>query len=128
MSRTLDDALLHALRPVLNPRCRILNIPSGDGELSRLIEEEGGQVTSSDLFPEFSNYKRNEVVEADMNEGLPFADGTFDAVVCQEGIEHLEYLPRFFAECRRVLKDGGLLLLTTPNYMDLSSRLAFFSW
>ena len=83
-------------------------------------------VTSADLFPEFSTHRPSEVVKADMNERLPFGDSSFSAIVCQEGIEHLENLPAFFSECRRLLKEGGRLVVTTPNYLDLSSRLATF--
>ena len=60
-----------------------------------------------------------------MNERLPFDDDSFDAIVSQEGVEHLENLPGFFRECRRILVDGGHLWITTPNFMDISSRLAF---
>ncbi len=126
MSRALDQALIRSLQPYLNAEHRILNIPSGDGSLSRQLEELGGQVTSSDLFPEFSHYRPDDVVKADMNEDLPFPDDAFDAIVCQEGVEHLENLPRFLAECRRLVKDGGRLVVSTPNYLDLSSRLSFF--
>ena len=126
MSQALDEVVIRALEPLLDEDHVILNIPSGDGDLSRQIEERGGRVVSSDLFPEFSRYKPAEVVKADMNDRLPFSDDSFDGLVCQEGIEHLENLPFFIAECRRVLRNGGHLVFTTPNYMDLSSRFSFF--
>jgi SAM-dependent methyltransferase len=46
----------------------------------------------------------------------PFADATFDVVVCMEVLEHLSYSPaHLLHEANRVLRDGGELLLTTPN-------------
>jgi len=41
---------------------------------------------------------------------LPFADGTFDAVVCQFGVMFFPEKPRAFAEARRVLRPGGVFL------------------
>jgi SAM-dependent methyltransferase len=51
----------------------------------------------------------------DANEGLPFASGEADYIVCLEVLEHLENATRFFAEARRVLKDDGRLILSVPN-------------
>jgi SAM-dependent methyltransferase len=46
---------------------------------------------------------------------LPLADDCFDVVVSFETIEHLEDHEAFLAECRRVLKDEGVLVCSTPN-------------
>jgi SAM-dependent methyltransferase len=45
---------------------------------------------------------------------LPFADGVFDAVVCQAVLEHVADPPRVAAELRRVLRTGGLLYSEIP--------------
>lgn len=49
---------------------------------------------------------------------LPFESQTFDAVTCVEVIEHIHpYLAlRMLADARRLLKPGGKLIVTTPNY------------
>jgi dolichol-phosphate mannosyltransferase len=47
---------------------------------------------------------------------LPFADGSFDAVICSEVIEHIPAEERPFEELSRVLKIGGRLVLGTPDY------------
>jgi dolichol-phosphate mannosyltransferase len=47
---------------------------------------------------------------------LPFADGAFEQIVCSEVIEHLESSEQPFLEMTRVLKDGGRLIIGTPDY------------
>jgi 2-polyprenyl-3-methyl-5-hydroxy-6-metoxy-1,4-benzoquinol methylase len=46
---------------------------------------------------------------------LPFGDGTYDAVVSLQTIEHLWDQAAFVAECCRVLRPRGRLILSTPN-------------
>ena len=58
----------------------------------------------------------------DLDERLPVADATFDAVVSLEGIEHLLLPARCLAEFCRILRPGGVLVLTTPNINNLQSR------
>ena len=53
---------------------------------------------------------------------FPYADGSFDLVVAGEIIEHLFYDPmHMLTESRRVLTDGGYLLVTTPNVGSITS-------
>jgi SAM-dependent methyltransferase len=51
---------------------------------------------------------------------LPFGDGAFEVVASLQAIEHLWEQPRFLAECRRVLRPAGTLLLSTPNRLTFS--------
>ena len=109
----------------LPPGARVLDLPTGDGDLAGTLTSAGFRVTAADRFPE--SFRADGVPACvDMNAPLPFPDECFDGVVCQEGIEHLEHPAAFLRECARVLRKGGPLWLTTPNFMDLSSRLAFF--
>ncbi len=48
-------------------------------------------------------------------EQLPFANGSFDVITIFEAIYYLPNPDRFFAECRRVLRTGGKLLISTAN-------------
>lgn len=52
--------------------------------------------------------------------GLPFAAGNFDVVASLQVVEHLWDQPAFLAECRRVLRPAGTLLLSTPNRLTFS--------
>lgn len=57
---------------------------------------------------------------------LPFANGSFDLVVCKWVAEHLEDPALEFRECARVLRPGGVLVLLTPNawsFFTLLSRM-----
>jgi len=47
-------------------------------------------------------------------EELPFVDGTFDAVICSELLEHVYSPARVIDEVRRVMVPGGILLITVP--------------
>jgi SAM-dependent methyltransferase len=125
LADSVNRFLLERIRSA-HPSGRILDIPAGRGVLSRLFDEAGFDVTPADLFPEALNWEGRKAIRADMNAPLPFAAAAFDVVVSQEGVEHLENLALFFRECRRVLRPAGSLWITTPNFLDLSSRLAFF--
>lgn len=48
---------------------------------------------------------------------VPFSGGSADAVVATAVIEHLEEPGRLLVECRRILRPGGLVVLTTPEPM-----------
>jgi SAM-dependent methyltransferase len=51
---------------------------------------------------------------------LPLADGCLDTVVCLQVVEHLWDQHGFLAECARVLRPGGTLIVTTPNRLTFS--------
>lgn len=57
---------------------------------------------------------RLELKEFDA-QSMPFANGAFDVVVLFEAIYYLPDTERFFAECRRVMRPGGTLLIATAN-------------
>jgi 2-polyprenyl-3-methyl-5-hydroxy-6-metoxy-1,4-benzoquinol methylase len=125
VSQRVDQLLLEQIGSALAPGAKILDLPAGDGDLTRKLCAAGYTARASDRFPEFFKWTGQKPVCSDMNLTLPFADGAFDGVVCQEGIEHLENPSAFLRECARVIRDGGFVWLTTPNYMDLSSRFAY---
>jgi SAM-dependent methyltransferase len=104
---------------------RVLDIPSGAGAFTNRLLNQQMEVHSADIDNLMqvanANFRR-----ADMNERLPYEDNFFDAVVCIDGIEHLENPFYFIRECRRVIKSGGRLILSTPNINSIRSRWRWF--
>ena len=58
-------------------------------------------------------------VVADLDKKFPFKDNFAENIVAGELIEHLIHPYEFLAECRRILKPGGKVILTTPNATGL---------
>jgi 2-polyprenyl-3-methyl-5-hydroxy-6-metoxy-1,4-benzoquinol methylase len=67
------------------------------------------------------------ILKSDLDrEDMSFDDGTFQAVLCSEVIEHLDSPSRLIREAHRILVDNGMLILTTPNIARIRNRISFF--
>ena len=66
-----------------------------------------------------------QVLRLDATQAFPFADASFDYIFSEHMIEHLSYPQgqQMLAECRRVLKPGGVLRIATP---DLAFLVALY--
>ncbi|MCI4676622.1 class I SAM-dependent methyltransferase [Candidatus Mycolicibacterium alkanivorans] len=66
-----------------------------------------------------ARYPQVQVLAADLT-SLPLLAASVDVVVGFQVIEHLWDQPQFVTECSRVLRPGGLLLMSTPNRITFS--------
>lgn len=114
---------------------KILDLGCGQGYLSRLLAEkliEQGNplvdehLSACDLFPTEFKYDKIVCDRCDFNLPFPYASEKFDAVCSVEVIEHLENPFHFARELNRILKKGGVAVITTPNTMNLNSRFKAF--
>ena len=100
----------------------VLDIACGVGYGSEMLALNGAKsVVGVDISDEAIIYAKNRyshknVVFITANAvSTPFKDGAFDVVVSFETIEHLKKSRIFVKEVARVLKKGGLLILSSPN-------------
>ncbi len=97
----------------------LLDDGCGTGWFSKAAVERGARVTSLDvgekLLLEVKKKCSSECVVGDALE-LSFADNTFDIIVSSEMIEHTVKPSQATSEMFRVLKPGGILALTCPNW------------
>lgn len=59
--------------------------------------------------------KKGSFQVCDVMKGLPFEDGKFDYIFCLELLEHVDNPTFLLNQFKRVLKNDGILLLSTPN-------------
>jgi SAM-dependent methyltransferase len=98
---------------------RVLEIAAGTGVVTRALASvlpPNVSIVASDLHQAMLDQaaavgtpRAVEWRQADAQQ-LPFADGSFDAVVCQFGVMFFPDRPKAFAEARRVLAPGGVFL------------------
>jgi 2-polyprenyl-3-methyl-5-hydroxy-6-metoxy-1,4-benzoquinol methylase len=124
----IQQAVLNRLPALgLPARARVLDAPcGGEAALTRALIESGFDAQGADLDRQPEGLLGKAFAKVDLDQPLPWSDGAFDAVFSTEGIEHLENHFSFLREVCRVLKPGGLLVLTTPNITALRSRVRFF--
>lgn len=102
-----------------SPDSRILEVGCGGGGFLAFLEERGHRPTGVDLLPEAVGAARglavgSEILSADAYD-LPFPDESFDCLLSQHLVEHLDGLPQALREWRRVLKVAGTMAICTPN-------------
>lgn len=61
-----------------------------------------------------------------LNPGLPFPDNDFDAVLCAVSIQYIQYPEAIFSEIHRILKPGGIVIISFSNRMFHTKAIALW--
>lgn len=106
---------------------RILETACGTGIVTRALVAalpEGVTIVATDLNEPMLDHAASQLPSPRVSwqqadaQSLPFADSTFDAVVCQFGVMFFPDKPRAFAEAYRVLKPGGRFLFNVWSRIE----------
>jgi malonyl-CoA O-methyltransferase len=115
LEQRVFDAVLGEVRGL-----SVLDLGCGTGRHALRLARRGARVTGVDLSPGMLARARAEqgdleveFREHDLHAELPFADGAFERVVSGLVLEHLQDMGAFYREVARVLRPGGLAVLST---------------
>ena len=109
----------------------VLDIACGSGYGSALLAESAASVTGVDIDPETIAYCQSVYVRDNLRflcgsvSSIPVeGEAAFDVIVCFETIEHVEAPDQaaFLREAKRLLRPGGLLLISTPDVIAYNNR------
>jgi len=118
MSERVRGAI--ALAPAPGPSSLALDLSAGDGLSSRMLAERGWRVISTEYRTRNPGW-----VAVNLDSDLPFQSARFDLVTMLEVIEHLADIPHALGEIARVMRPGAVAIITTPNRLNVSSRIHY---
>lgn len=110
---------------------KVLDIACGEGYGSALLARSAAHVTGVDIDKESVNSAKRKYNIPNLSfiegsvEKIPSEDHVFDTVVCFETLEHVAIHEILLKEITRVLKPGGLVIISTPdrkNYTEKTGR------
>lgn len=104
----------------------VLELSCGAGILAGALVRAGYQVRGTN-YSVYSGVDPDICVDTgvDLLKPLPYADASYDCVVLSEVLQNVPDHLAVLREVARVLKEGGVFVLTTPNMMNIKSRLHF---
>jgi SAM-dependent methyltransferase len=107
----VDEILLY-----LPPDARVLDLGSGSGS----FPARARTIRTDCLRP--PAIRGGEFVQANADH-LPFRDRSFDAIICNHSLEHVDELAGVLAEIGRVVRRDGSLFVSVPDASTLTDRL-----
>ncbi|ETX14571.1 3-demethylubiquinone-9 3-methyltransferase [Roseivivax halodurans JCM 10272] len=102
---------------------RVLDLGCAGGFMAEPLARRGAIVTGLDPATAAIDAARSHAAQEDLEityevgagEDMPYADASFDAVVCVDVLEHVRDRARVLSETARILRQGGLFLFDTIN-------------
>ncbi len=116
-----EEPRVKAVLASLTPTSRALDVATGTGRWALYLAERGVSVTGIDESPEMVAVAQQKAraanlpimfIQGAIEDSLPFPSDCFDLVVCALALCHVLDLQAAVAECSRVLRPGGHLLIT----------------
>lgn len=124
----LHEDIFRIMRPYISAPKRILDFGCGEGAFSQRLIDAGMIVDGVDINTSQTKAAHRKRYELDLNTAdvSKIVDQKYDVVVAMEILEHIHNPWKYLNDCKSVLKDGGIIILSTPNISSFPSRLRFF--
>lgn len=124
------DKIIEVIKPYLKNNC--LDIGCGYGEitneLNKIIPTQGMDISDIAIQKSKKNYPHIEFEQGSAT-NIPFPDNSFNTVFAGELIEHVPDTSKMFSEFWRILKQGGNLIVITPEFSFIKNLIiTFFYW
>jgi ubiquinone/menaquinone biosynthesis C-methylase UbiE len=126
-----NDKVMQLVLPLIKPGVRLADIGAGEGYFSQLVGQHvqsklgippANVITACDIFPEYFRYPAVACERISPDGRLPYNDASIDIACSLEVVEHVENQFAFARELYRILKPGGIALVSTPNVLNFNSR------
>ncbi len=119
---------LNFISSVSHDKKSFIDLGSGNGDFLNIVKNKLPSLKLKGL-----DYSKSEVAEArkrgfdvqqgNFEEGIKIKSKSFDIAYAAEILEHLYNTDLFLSETNRILKDGGYLILSTPNLLAWFNRI-----
>jgi ubiquinone/menaquinone biosynthesis C-methylase UbiE len=117
-----------------NSKIRILDVGCGEGYFLKCIEKwfpnaeiYGLDIDDNKLYLASGRLNSAKLKKYDAHK-LPFPDDSFDIVSAIQILEHLETPELLLREANRILRNGGILIIATPNPAGIAARVLRNRW
>lgn len=124
----LHSDVFEMLNPYLKKGMHILDFGCGQGAFSQRLVDIGMIVDACDINTDQIKANVNKKITLDLNKEInpdSFSD-KYDMLIALEILEHLQNPWKYLNDCLTLLKDDGIIVLSTPNISNFVSRLRFF--
>ncbi|ALG13401.1 hypothetical protein AOZ06_46915 [Kibdelosporangium phytohabitans] len=108
----------------------VADLGANDGQVCTWLTGRGMRPIACDIVPHARRVAKERgllTVGLDASRPLPFGTASLDGILAGEIIEHLYDPGLLLRECARVLRPGGIVVLTTPNLAGAQDRLRFLA-
>lgn len=128
---TMEHLHRYAVAAELVAGKTVLDIACGEGYGTALLAEKALHITGVDIEKTVVDRARTKYTipnirfETGAVEKIPAPDHSFDVVVSFESLEHTDQQDAMLQEIKRVLKPGGLLILSTPEKKNYSDKTGY---
>lgn len=125
--RAIENTMLDLATEVRGGR--VLDVACGTGRVAVRIAERGCMAVGAEASMEMIGVGRyvepnsKALMLRSIAEMLPFADGSFDRVICQGSLDHFADPAAFMRETARIVKPEGRVVIALANFESVSCRL-----